>query len=70
MKLESLVKLQTIQMEGNPVSLPSSLPFSKLVLLQVWSNPDYCSHLVSSLPSLSTLDQQDVTMEMKGSAKR
>ena len=37
---------------------------------QVWSNPDYSSHLVSCLPSLSTLDQQDVTPEMKGSAKR
>ena len=53
-KLESLVRLQTLQMEGNPV----------------WSNPDYSSHLVSCLPSLSTLDQQDVTPEMKGSAKR
>ena len=48
---------------------PPLLP-ALLVCLQVWSNPDYCSHLVSSLPSLSTLDQQDVTMEMKGSAKR
>ena len=54
MKLESLTRLQTLQMEGNPV----------------WSNTDYCSHLTSSLPSLSTLDQQDVTPEMKGSAKR
>ena len=52
--LETLTKLQTIQMEGNPV----------------WSNPDYSYHLVSSLPSLTTLDQQDVTPETKGNAKR
>ena len=43
--LDCLRSLQTIQMEGNPV----------------WSNPDYSHHLVSSLPALTTLDQQDVT---------
>ena len=52
--LPAPVSAEDVQMEGNPV----------------WSNPDYSSHLVSSLPSLSTLDQQDVTPEMKGSAKR
>ena len=39
LNLSRLTKLQTIQMEGNPV----------------WSNPDYSYHLVSSLPSLVTL---------------
>ena len=52
--LDSLTKLQTIQMEGNPV----------------WSSPDYSYHLISSLPSLVTLDQQDVSQDAKASAKR
>ena len=52
--LERLTKLQTIQMEGNPV----------------WSNPDYSYHLVSSLPSLVTMDQQDVSLDTKTAARR
>ena len=70
-KLESLVRLQTLQMEGNPVcwNLQHEIHHDDPDD-QVWSNPDYSSHLVSCLPSLSTLDQQDVTPEMKGSAKR
>ena len=54
LNLESLTKLQTIQMEGNPV----------------WSNPDYSYHLVSSLPSLVTLDQQDVSLDTRTAARR
>ena len=54
LSLDSLTKLQTIQMEGNPV----------------WSNPDYSYHLVSSLPSLVTLDQQDVSLDIKTAARR
>ena len=75
-KLESLVRLQTLQMEGNPVCWNwIQMKFNNMRCHddpdgQVWSNPDYSSHLVSCLPSLSTLDQQDVTPEMKGSAKR
>ena len=52
--LERLTKLQTIQMEGNPV----------------WSNPDYSYHLVSSLPSLVTMAQQDVSLDTKTAARR
>ena len=52
--LDNLARLQTIQMEGNPV----------------WSNPDYSYHLISSLPALVTLDQQDVSQDTKASAKR
>ena len=70
-KLESLVRLQTLQMEGNPVCWNwIQMRYHDDPDDQVWSNPDYSSHLVSCLPSLSTLDQQDVTPEMKGSAKR
>ena len=52
--LDNLARLQTIQMEGNPV----------------WSNPDYSYHLISSLPALVTLDQQDVSQDTKACAKR
>ena len=52
--LDNLKRLQTIQMEGNPV----------------WSNPDYSYHLIVSLPSLITLDQQDVSQDTKANAKR
>ena len=52
--LDNLARLQTIQMEGNPV----------------WSNPDYSYHLISCLPALVTLDQQDVSQDTKACAKR
>lgn len=52
--LDNLARLQTIQMEGNPV----------------WSNPDYSYHLISSLPALVTLDQQDVSQDTRACAKR
>ena len=47
-KLESLTKLHTIQMEGNPV----------------WSLPDYSNYVVSSLPHLKVLDQQEISAEI------
>ena len=46
--LESLTKLHTIQMEGNPV----------------WSLPDYSNYVVSSLPHLKVLDQQEISAEI------
>ena len=47
-KLESLTKLHTIQMEGNPV----------------WSHSDYSNYVVSSLPHLKVLDQQEISAEI------
>ena len=41
-------------MEGNPV----------------WSNPNYCSKLTSTLPSLAKIDQQDITQEMRIAAEK
>ena len=36
----------------------------------VWSNPDYSHQLVSCLPSLATLDQQEVSPELRAVARR
>ena len=52
--MDYLTNLQTLQMEGNPV----------------WTSGDYSYHLVSSLPALVTLDQQDVSQDIKAGAKR
>ena len=48
-QLETLTSLEAIQMEGNPV----------------WSNQNYCSKLIVTLPALIKLDQQDITQDMK-----
>lgn len=53
-KLEALVKLHTVQMEGNPV----------------WSNPEYAYHLVTALPELKVLDQQEITAEVRENAAK
>ena len=53
-KLECLEKLQTIQMEGNPV----------------WSLPDYTHFIVSALPHLKVLDQQEITSELRANANK
>ena len=53
-KLECLEKLHTIQMEGNPV----------------WSLPDYTHFVVSALPHLKVLDQQEITTELKANAAK
>ena len=47
-KLDTLTKLHTIQMEGNPV----------------WSHSDYSNYVVSSLPHLKVLDQQEISAEI------
>ena len=47
-KLDTLTKLHTIQMEGNPV----------------WSHSDYSNYVVSSLPHLKVLDQQEISTEI------
>ena len=36
----------------------------------MWSNPDYSHQLVSCLPSLATLDQQEVSPELRAVARR
>ena len=54
MKLEALVKLHTVQMEGNPV----------------WSLPEYSYHLVTTLQKLTVLDQQEVSAEVRSNAKQ
>ena len=54
MKLEALVKLHTVQMEGNPV----------------WSLPEYSYHLVTTLKALTVLDQQEVSAEVRSNAKQ
>ncbi|TRY79764.1 hypothetical protein TCAL_08100 [Tigriopus californicus] len=53
-KLDALVKLHTVQMEGNPV----------------WSNPEYAYHLVTSLPELNVLDQQEIATEVRDNAAK
>ena len=53
-KLEALSKLHTVQMEGNPV----------------WSVAEYTYHLVTSLPGLSVLDQQEISAEVRTNAER
>ena len=53
-KLEALVKLHTVQMEGNPV----------------WSLPEYSYHLVTTLQKLTVLDQQEVSAEVRSNAKQ
>eukprot|EP00093_Oithona_nana_P013862 13862.XXX_257668_253458_1 [CDS] Oithona nana genome sequencing. len=53
-KLECLEKLHTIQMEGNPV----------------WSLPDYTHFVVSALPHLKVLDQQEITTELRANAAK
>ena len=53
-KLEALSKLHTVQMEGNPV----------------WSVVEYTYHLVTSLPGLSVLDQQEISPEVRTNAER
>ena len=53
-KLGLLTKLHTVQMEGNPV----------------WSSSDYAHYLVSSLPGLKVLDQQEVSQETRANAHR
>ena len=53
-KLEALVKLHTVQMEGNPV----------------WSLPEYSYHLVTTLQQLTVLDQQEVSAEVRSNAKQ
>ena len=53
-KLECLEKLHTIQMEGNPV----------------WSLPDYTHFVVSALPHLKVLDQQEITAELRANATK
>ena len=53
-KLESLARLQTIQMEGNPV----------------WSLSDYSHFVVSALPHLKVLDQQEITSELRSNASK
>ncbi len=53
-KLEALVKLHTVQMEGNPV----------------WSSSEYAYHLVSSLPELKILDQQELSSEVRANAAK
>ena len=52
--MESLSKLHTVQMEGNPV----------------WSVAEYTYHLVTSLPGLSVLDQQEISAEVRTNAER
>ncbi len=52
-KLDRLVRLHTVQMEGNPV----------------WSITEYAYHLVTSLPELKVLDQQEVSAEVRTNAK-
>ena len=52
--MESLSKLHTVQMEGNPV----------------WSVAEYTYHLVTSLPGLSVLDQQEISVEVRTNAER
>ena len=53
-KLEALVKLHTVQMEGNPV----------------WSLPEYSYHLVTTLQKLTVLDQQEVSAEVRYNAQK
>ena len=53
-KLEFLVKLHTVQMEGNPV----------------WSSSDYAFHLVTSLPELKILDQQEISPDVRANASK
>jgi leucine-rich repeat-containing protein 49 len=53
-KLESLEKLQTIQMEGNPV----------------WSLPDYSNYVISALPHLKVLDQQEIAPDSRSNASK
>ena len=53
-KLESLERLNTIQMEGNPV----------------WSLPDYSNYVVSALPHLKVLDQQEITGDLRANAAK
>ena len=52
--MESLSRLHTVQMEGNPV----------------WSVAEYTYHLVTSLPGLSVLDQQEISAEVRTNAER
>jgi hypothetical protein len=49
-----MVKLHTVQMEGNPV----------------WSITEYAYHLVTSLPELKVLDQQEISAEVRTNAER
>ena len=53
-KLDSLERLHTIQMEGNPV----------------WSLPDYSNYVVSALPHLKVLDQQEITADLRANAAK
>ena len=53
-KMDALVKLHTVQMEGNPV----------------WSSTEYAYHLVTSLPELKILDQQEVAADVKANAAK
>ena len=53
-KLDSLVNLHTVQMEGNPV----------------WSSSEYAHYLVTSLPALKVLDQQEVSQEVRANAHK
>ena len=54
MKLESLERLHTIQMEGNPV----------------WSLAEYSNYVVSALPHLKVLDQQEITADLRANAAK
>ena len=54
MKIEALVKLHTVQMEGNPI----------------WSLTEYSYHLVTALPKLTVLDQQEVSSEVRSNAQK
>ena len=53
-KLDSLERLHTIQMEGNPV----------------WSLPDYSNYVVSALPHLKVLDQQEITADLRANSAK
>ena len=53
-KIEALVKLHTVQMEGNPI----------------WSLTEYSYHLVTALPKLTVLDQQEVSSEVRSNAQK